>query len=151
MEPHKINCPSVGFWVVLDRLTNLKWFWAHTRWLNHDGFFVNLDDDCGFPGWDFSQTCHGVECIDYLNYRLNRPVLQREVPLRKFAWEITSATFIPCRMGCQKDWEWPWHHPIIRLGNQAELTPKLSQPSFENEVQDIPECWTRYAKINYLV
>ena len=39
--------------------------------------------------------------------------------------------------------------PLHILTMRAELTPELSEPGFENEVQDIPRCQTRCAKINY--
>ena len=38
--------------------------------------------------------------------------------------------------------------PLLVLVTGAELTPKSGDPCFENEVQDIPGCWMRRAKIN---
>ena len=39
--------------------------------------------------------------------------------------------------------------PLYILKTGAEPTPKLGEPDSKNEVQDIPRCWTRCAKINW--
>ena len=38
--------------------------------------------------------------------------------------------------------------PLLVLVMGTEPTPKLGDPSFENEFQDILGCWMRCAKIN---